>query len=88
MSKNTNTRTIEPGKIYTRDEVLQETSALIRHLKNKATSGRFRDHDNEKLRDAKMRLQTELMKLHAAVLKDSELDDLKKRIENLEMKKK
>lgn len=84
MSNNSENPTVEKGKIYTRDEILAETTRQIQHLKDKAKNGRFRDANNERLRDAKMRSLTALLTLHAAVLKDSDLDELKLRIEILE----
>ena len=84
MSKTEPTEPTEPGKIYTRAEVLQETSAFIQHLKEKAKNGRFRDPDMERLRDAKTRSLIELLKLHTHILKDVDLADLETRLNALE----
>jgi|GEM_PF-3517767 len=71
-----------PEKL-TREELLKVTAGLIRHLKNKV-QGRFRDQDLEKMRDSKVRLLIEACKTHASILKDESIDDLEKRLKNLE----
>lgn len=68
----------------TRDELLKVTSHAIRHLRPKATGGRFRDLELEKLRDAKMRLLLDASKVHASILKDEQMDQLETRLKALE----
>lgn len=72
-----------PGKL-TREELLKITGGVITHLKPKATGGRMRDQDLEKLRDAKMRLLLEACKVHASVLKDEQMDNIESRLKILE----
>lgn len=74
-----------PEKL-TRDQLLKITGGVITHLKPKAIGGRFRDWDLEKMRDAKCRLLIEACKTHAAILRDEQLDEHEKRIQELEMK--
>ncbi len=72
-----------PEKI-TRDQLLKITGGVITHLKPKATGGRFRDWELEKMRDAKMRLLLESLKIHASILKDEQFDRLEERLRALE----
>lgn len=75
-----------PEKI-TRDQLLKITGGVITHLKPKATGGRFRDWELEKMRDAKMRLLLESLKIHASILKDEQFDRLEERLRALEERK-
>lgn len=72
-----------PEKL-TRDQLLKITGGVITHLKPKATGGRFRDWELEKMRDAKMRLLLEASKIHASILKDEQYDLLEARLRALE----
>ena len=72
------------GKTYSRSEILRTLSGIIHHLNARAITGRFRDHQLERTRDSKTRLLIEVCKIHANILKDEELDDIKTRIDSLE----
>jgi hypothetical protein len=76
----------ESEKILTREEVLAITSRLITRLKDSPTR-RYRDPDLEKLRSGWTRIVIQCIDAHANLLKDSELDELKKRIAILEQVK-
>lgn len=70
----------------TRSDLLKVTSHAIKHLQPKATGGRFRDQDLERLRDSKMRLLLDASKVHASILKDEVLESIEKRLAALEAK--
>lgn len=73
-----------PGNILTRDDVLQILGDCINALKYKSVSGRFRDLDLEKARDAKMRLMIYGCQVFLSGIKDKELEQLETRIVELE----
>lgn len=73
-----------PGKILSRDDVLKILGDCINALKQKGVSGRFKDLDLEKARDAKMRLMIYGCQVFLSGIKDKELEDLEKRIVDLE----
>lgn len=76
-----------PGNIPSREGVLQALEWSRQQLQQKLQSGRFRDPEAEKLRDAKTRLLIYNCQVLAGVLKDAELEEIKQRIEQLEQRK-
>jgi hypothetical protein len=74
-------------KTLSRDNLKQIASDVIRELRAKGISGRFRDPDNERLRDAKTRLLIESIKAYGSILRDNELIELESRINELELQK-
>lgn len=75
---------VPPLKILSRDDVLKILGDCINALKQKSVSGRFRDLDLEKARDAKVRLMIYGCQVFLSGIKDKELEDLEKRIVDLE----
>ena len=73
-----------PENIPSREGVLQALEWSRQQLQQKLQSGRFRDPEAEKLRDAKTRLLIYNCQVLAGVLKDAELEEIKQRIEQLE----
>jgi hypothetical protein len=74
-------------KALSRDILMQIASDVIRELRAKGISGRFRDPDNERLRDAKTRLLIESIKAYGGILRDHEIGELETRITELEKQK-
>lgn len=70
--------------LVSREGVLQTLEFTRADLQRKLKSGRFRDPEAEKLRDAKTRLLIYNCQVLAGVLKDADLDEIKQRIEQLE----
>jgi hypothetical protein len=81
----TNSKTkADREKTLSRDILMQIASDVIRELRAKGISGRFRDPDNERLRDAKTRLLIESIKAYGGILRDCEISELESRIAELE----
>jgi hypothetical protein len=71
-------------KTLSLDNLMVIASDVVRELRAKGISGRFRDPENERLRDAKTRLLIESIKAYGSILKDKELSELETRIAELE----
>jgi hypothetical protein len=84
MADNNTKTSPVPEKPLSRDALLEITSGVIQDLRSKCISGRFRDPDNERMRDAKTRLLIQGIQAYGGLLKDMELDNLEKRIAELE----
>ncbi len=84
MTEKSTKTTPEPEKPLTRDALMEIASGVIRDLRAKGITGRFRDPDNERLRDAKTRLLIEAVKAYGVILRDSDLIALEQRIGELE----
>ena len=73
-----------PGNVLTRKHVLKILGDCIRGLQKKGISGRFKDLELEKARDAKMRLMNYACSIYLSGLKDNELEQIERRIDQLE----
>lgn len=73
------------GKM-SRDELLDITGRLIKHLDKKSIAGRLSDIDTEKMRDSKTRLLIESVKVHGLLLKDMREEQYEERLKALEEK--
>lgn len=67
-----------------REELLQMASNLIEYLHGRACGPRFRPYPTDKDRAAFQRVMVAAMSAYGSILKDEELDSLKRRIEALE----
>jgi len=67
-----------------REELLQMASNLIEYLHDRACGPRFRPYPTDKDRAAFQRVMVAAMSAYGSILKDEELDNLKRRIEALE----
>ena len=67
-----------------REELLQMASDLIEYLHGRACGPRFRPYPTDKDRAAFQRVMVAAMSAYGSILKDEELDNLKRRIEALE----
>jgi len=70
-----------------REDLMDITSDFIRDLRQKGISGRFRDPNNERMRDAKTRLLLQCIQAYTILLRDQELVQLEQRISELELQR-
>lgn len=75
----------EQEKTLSRECLMEITSDIIRDLRQKGISGRFRDPNNERMRDAKTRLLLQCIQAYTILLRDQELVQLEQRISELEL---
>ena len=71
-----------------REELLQLTSDLIEYLHGRACGPRFRPYPTDKDRAAFQRVMVTAISAYGSILKDEEIDSIKRRIEALEDAKK
>ena len=74
------------GKI-SREELLVKASEIVRILHRRTTTRRFKAGQHDRPRLAYARVAVAAVTAYAGILKDAELDELKKRIEALEQAK-
>jgi hypothetical protein len=70
-----------------REELLQMASDLIEYLHGRACGPRFRPYPTDKDRAMFQRILVSAISAYGSILKDEELDNLKRRIEALELAK-
>lgn len=73
----------KPGRL-SRDELMDIADDLIRFLHTRTMSERFREQKGDKLRLAYARVELSAIQGYAGLLKDEQMEDLQKRIEDLE----
>lgn len=66
-----------------RDSLISVNSALIAQLRDRLKAKRFRPQEGDSVRIGYMRALIQALQCQNAILKDTELDDLKKEIEEL-----
>lgn len=76
---------VESEKALSRGALLEISSSIITELQQKATSGRFRSPDNERMRDAKTRLLIQAIGVYGGLLRDVELSEIKSRLDAIEI---
>lgn len=74
--------------ILNRNETLTVSSGIIQQLASRLTTERFRARDSDPARLAYVRALASIMQIHASLLRDRDLDDLKDRISKLEASQK
>jgi hypothetical protein len=79
--------TIGDSEKISRDELLEMTSRLFRILHRRTTAPRFKTSQHDRPRLAYARAAVTAATAYAGILKDVELDELKRRIEALELAK-
>ena len=67
-----------------RDKLLNMLSEIVKTQHYKIKNGRIRDAKNEKLRLEGVRVLAYLCSVYNGILKDRDLTDIEKRLENLE----
>jgi hypothetical protein len=70
-----------------REQVLVLTSDLITYLHRRSCGPRFREFPTDRIRMSYQRVMISAIAVYGGVLRDTELDELKRRIEALEMVK-
>jgi len=66
-----------------RDSLISVNSALIAQLRDRLKAKRFRPADGDSIKIGYIRALIQALQAQNAILKDAELDDLKKEIEEL-----
>jgi hypothetical protein len=66
-----------------RESLLSANSVLISQLQNRLRAKRFRPQEGDSIRISYMRALIQALQCQNAILKDAELDDLKKELEEL-----
>lgn len=66
-----------------RDSLLKANSALIAQLQTRLKAKRFRPQDGDSCKLGYIRVLVQALQCQNTILKDSELDDLKKEIDEL-----
>ena len=74
----------EEKTLPSRESVLLCLEECRRDLKNKLDHGRFKSPALERERNAKAKILISCCQVMAAILKDADLDDLKRRLDDLE----
>lgn len=82
--KNTTLNPTIPLNLSSREALLSVNSELIEQLHSRLKAKRFRPQEGDALKLAYMRVFIQALQVQNAILKDSELDEIKKRIEALE----
>lgn len=75
---------IDPLKLLTRESLLRANSELIAQLQDRLKAKHFRPQEGDNLKLAYARIFIQALQIQSAILKDSELDEIKKRLEALE----
>lgn len=73
--------------IMPRDELLRVAGDLIQYIYDRVCAERFREYETDKARTAYARVLVAAIQAYGSILKDGELDELKKRIAALETAK-
>lgn len=82
--KNSNTKQDFPEKFSNRDSLIKTNAELIETLQKRVSGTRFRPQEGEGLKIAYYRLLLNALQVQNSIIKDHELDEMKKRIEALE----
>jgi hypothetical protein len=70
--------------LFSRESLLSANSEIIVQLQDRLKAKRFRPQEGHSLKLAYVRVFVQALQVQNAILKDSELDEIKKRIEALE----
>lgn len=81
--KTTITNAKSASKLLTRDSLLKANSELIGHLQDRLKAKRFRLQEGDNIKLGYIRALIQALQAQNTILKDAELDDLKKEIEEL-----
>lgn len=73
-----------PSKLLTRESLLRANSELIEQLQERLRGKRFRPQEGDGIKLAYMRVFIQALQVQNSILKDSELDEIKERLEVLE----
>ncbi|TGC07017.1 hypothetical protein [Methanolobus halotolerans] len=74
-----------PSEILSRQHLLDVSSKMIKEILSRIKSKRFRPTEGDSIKLQYLRVLVSAIQAHNSILKDTELDDIKKRLENLEV---
>jgi hypothetical protein len=72
------------SNILSRESLLKANSELIEQLQNRLRAKRFRPQEGDSIKLAYMRVFIQALQVQNSILKDSELEELQRRLEALE----
>ena len=70
--------------LLSRDQILQLSSQTIRQLHDRVSGERFKEQNGDTTRLAYIRALSQLLQIHAALLKDTEITEMEDRLAVLE----
>jgi hypothetical protein len=70
--------------LYSREYLLKANAELIENLQKRVSVKRFKPQNGDSQKVSFIRIFIQALQLQNAILKDSELDEIKKRLEALE----
>jgi len=82
--KNATDKPTIPLNLLSRESLLSANSDLILQLHDRLRAKRFRPQEGDALKLAYIRVFVQALQVQNAIMKDSELDEFKKRLEALE----
>lgn len=74
---------LEPGKKLERDQLLDLSTVVLGDLMGRLTAERFRERDGDRTKLGYLRALTGQMSVHAAILKDRDLEQINKKLDLL-----
>lgn len=85
--KNSNVESGFPSGILDRTHLLDISSKMIKDILNRTKGKRFRPSEGDAVKLQYLRVLISAIQAHNAILKDNELQDIKKRLDSLESAK-
>ncbi len=82
--KNDNNNPISSFEYSSRDSLLRANGELIAQLQDRLKAKRFRPQEGDSLKLAYIRAFIQALQVQNSILKDTELDEIQKRLEALE----
>jgi hypothetical protein len=82
--KNNASNPSNPLNLFSRDSLLSANAKLILQLQDRLKAKRFRPQEGDALKLAYIRVFIQSLTVQNSILKDMELDEIKKRLEALE----
>ncbi|WP_292387707.1 hypothetical protein [Methanosarcina sp. UBA5] len=82
--KITSQPTKKPLNLLTRESLLRANSELIEKLQERLRGRRFRPQEGDGIKLAYMRVFIQALQVQNSILKDSELEEMKERLEAVE----
>ncbi|AGB48940.1 hypothetical protein Metho_0685 [Methanomethylovorans hollandica DSM 15978] len=86
-NENNNEESVLPSEPLDRNHLLDISSKMIKDIFNRTKGKRFRPTEGDAVKLQYLRILISAIQAHNAILKDSELDDIKKRLDSLEATK-
>jgi hypothetical protein len=86
MAKNNTKHLLSVEKID-RTKLLDISSWLVEDVRSRVDTDRFREREGDSVKLQYLRVLVQAVQAHNAILRDTELDDIKKRLDSLEASK-